>query len=50
VIYSAELWDLTNKMESVNDVGMENIEKIHGPIYENIYYIIQINQEICIVA
>jgi len=27
VVYCAELWNLTNEMESVNDVGMENTEK-----------------------
>jgi hypothetical protein len=48
VIYGAEAWTLTNKMEkNANDMGKKDFEKnIYGPTYENGHWRIRTNSEL----
>jgi hypothetical protein len=47
VIYGAEAWTLTNKMERMLMTWERKIlRKIYGPTYENLHWRIKINSEL----
>jgi hypothetical protein len=46
VIYGADAWTFSNKMENANAIGKKDFEKIYGPTNENGHWRIKINSEL----